>query len=216
MNFLYGVFVGLIVREVMGWLPRLSLLLVNRGLRKVPEAVREQRREEWMAEHNALPDAALTRIAHGLFCNVRLNVKPLRYAASERLFFFAIFLSFAGSEARKYFKEPVSFATLKENWRYRSGMWNELLFDNPKRPYPFRDIASRLEQLQTLQDIVDHKEKIEVLKTSEDAEQRKAAEDLIALLRDNDVEELLEKMQPLRAGLAHFTEVKERLASCRS
>ena len=49
LNFLYGFFIGILVREVIAWLPRLSLWLVNRGLRKVPAAVREQRREEWIS-----------------------------------------------------------------------------------------------------------------------------------------------------------------------
>jgi hypothetical protein len=216
LNFLYGVFVGLIVREVMGWLPRLSLLLVNRGLRKVPEAVREQRREEWMAEHNALPDAALTRIAHGLFCNVRLNIKPVRYAASERLFYFAIFLWFARSEALSFFKEPVGYATLKERWHLMKGIWNELLFDNPKHPYPMRDLMSKFQKIQLLQELSDNKAKIsEYLKDGEHAEAQKALAKLMAILDKPEVEQLLNGLQPLRAGLLHFTEIKERLAGAR-
>lgn len=73
MNFLYGLVTGVLIREIIAWLPRLSDWLINRALRRVPEAEREENRARWFAEQKALPDAALTRIAHGLLCNARAS-----------------------------------------------------------------------------------------------------------------------------------------------
>ena len=50
-----------------------------------------------------------------------------------------------------------------------------------KRPYPFRDIASKLERLQEHSRILwITRRRSKALKTSEDAEERKAAEDLMS------------------------------------
>jgi hypothetical protein len=210
LNFLYGVLIGLLVREIVGWLPRLSMWMVEGALRRVPEATREQRRSEWLAEQEALPDAVLTKLAHGLYCYGRANsVKP---AVAEALLRFAFFISFLQSEAGKFFKEPVSLGTLKERWTWWIGVWNEVLFDDPTLPYPMRDL---LPKIRLLREFSEKRELIaDALKKRADVdpEERRRVDEALAALDEPKLQGFLQELKPLEET---FERIKDDLRDVR-
>jgi hypothetical protein len=210
LNFLYGVLVGLLVREIAGWLPRLSKWMLDSALRRVPEATREQRRSEWLAEQEALPDAVLTKFAHGLYCYGRASgAKP---AVAEALLRAAFFTYFLRLQAGGYFKEPVSLGTLKERWALCIGIWNELLFDDPTRPYPIRDLLSKIRLLREFSEKRDQIADALRKQAAKDPEERRRVEEALAALDEPKFQKLFHELKPLEET---FEKVKDDLREVR-
>ena len=57
---------NLVVDEIVGWLPHLSLLILRCAGRRLPDDARDRYREEWAAELDALADRHLSALAFAL------------------------------------------------------------------------------------------------------------------------------------------------------
>lgn len=79
----FAIAVGLATAEILAYAPRISRWLVNRAVRKLPEADRDRYREEWLAHADELP-GHLTKLLHALDCELRgaIRIAKLRAGPS--------------------------------------------------------------------------------------------------------------------------------------
>jgi hypothetical protein len=118
-----GAISGLIAAEIIAYAPGVGRLLISRAADRLPEAQREQLREEWLAHLDELP-GALGKLKHGVGCILFAARRIRREAAGlpvdsvwHRIFLHVLLLHpLLKAVARDYKKHPISFKQLRLSW----------------------------------------------------------------------------------------------------
>lgn len=140
---------ALIVREIAAYLPAIARWQINRGLKRLPDAVRPETRDKWLAIDAKLP-GDLTKVLWGVGCNWILvpafgkPATPERVAKIVHLIWFYIYLRMVVSDLIR-----LNFATPRQlivRWKILKIIVDQgLVAGDPNAPRPLLELADKLQ-----------------------------------------------------------------------
>jgi hypothetical protein len=149
-NFLLGVFVTLVVKEIADYLPALGRWLIRRGVRKFPEPEQAAALEKWLSIAATLPGGGVTKVLWGAVCNLLASHINKGAAHLIHIIFGLVYLRVQLGDFVK-----LQFATPREirmRWRFFQMLGDQALAaGDPNAPQPFLELADKIKNEKTKQ-----------------------------------------------------------------